>query len=251
MCFGLLSFKSDNTRQWKIEQKGNLVSVDKLGKVYQVTNKELVKLNNKGEVLKTYSVLNSGAISSIDTRNALQTLLFFKDQQEAVVLDNMLGEANTINFTKYFEWVDLVCFSNRDNAFWLYSVTNQELVKTDKNLNVISRYPNLAQTLSIDIQPIQLFEANETVYLFDKKNGLIQFDVFGNYKRKIKLKGAEKVQIVGDIVYYQEDNTIKYYNTKSFEKGLLTETTYTIIDFCVFKSSLYIQGEEFLENYSI
>lgn len=238
----LLSFKTDSSK-WVINQKGDIISVDRLGKVYQVTDNAVVKYSDKGVKIANFSILNNGKITLIDTQNPLQTILFFKEQQEAIVLDNMLGEANSINFTDYFEWVDLICASNRDNSFWLYSINNQELIKTDKNLTVISRYPNLAQVLSIDIKPSQLVEVNETIYLFDKQNGLILFDVFGNYKKRITLKDAEKVVIENDVVYYLSGNSINYYNLISFNKGILHTSATKIIDFSIFNSSLYLQTE--------
>lgn len=246
----LLSFKSDNN-SWVINQKGNIVSVDKLGKIYQITDNSVIKYTNKGKLITNYSILNNGEITSIDTKNPLQSLLFFKQQQEAIILDNMLGEANSINFTDYFEWIDLVCTSNRDNALWLYNITNQELLKTDINLNVITKSSNLAQILSLDLKPSQLMEVNETVYLFDEDNGLILFDIFGNYKKKIVLKNAEKIFIDNNIVYYLTNNSIYSYNLKSFNKEAVYESNKKLLDFCVFSNTLVIQTDDNLLSLTI
>lgn len=246
----LLSLNTDNNK-WVIKQRGEIVSVDKLGKVYQITDNAVVKYNNKGEKISNYAILNNGEIASIDTRNPLQSLLFFKQQQEGIVLDNMLGESNKINFANYFEWIDLVCTSNRDNALWLYNISNQELIKTDINLNIISKTNNLAQILSLDLKPTQLTEVNETVFLFDKENGLILFDLFGNYKKKIALKNASKIYVDNNTVYYLVDNTIYNYNLISFDKQLVFETPNTIVDFCALNNTLIIQFEDNVSSFVI
>ena len=139
IILSLLSFKTDSVK-WVIKQKGDIVSVDKLGKVYQVTDNAVVKYTTEGKKVANYSILNNGEITLIDTKNPLQSLLFFKQQQDVIILDNMLGEANSFNLSNYFEWIDLVCTSNRDNALWLYNISNQELIKTDINLNVIKTF---------------------------------------------------------------------------------------------------------------
>lgn len=243
----LLSFTSDSSN-WIIKQKGDIVSVDKLGKIYQVTDNAVLKYSENGKKIAHYSILNNGEISLIDTKNPLQSLVFFKQQQEAVILDNMLGEANKVNFANYFEWIDLACTSNRDNALWLYNISNQELIKTDVNLNVISKSSNLAQILSLDLYPSQLMEVNETVYLFDTKNGLILFDVFGNYKKKIMLKGAEKIFIDNNLVYYIANNEIYSYNLKSFNKEMVYKSNNDVVDFCVFGKNLILQTENNLTS---
>jgi hypothetical protein len=243
----LLSFKTDSTK-WVIKQKGDIVSVDKLGKIYQVTDNAIVKYNENGKKIANYSILNSGKITLIDTKNPLQSLLFFEQQQDIIILDNMLGEANSFNLSNYFEWINLVCISNRDNALWLYNISGQELIKTDINLNVISKSSNLAQILSLDLTPSQLMEVNETVFLFDKKNGLILFDIFGNYKKKIVLKNAEKIFIDNNLVYYLSNNTIHYYNLKSFNKDVVFESDKNIVNFCVFGDNLILQTESNLTS---
>ena len=106
-------------------------------------------------------------------------MLFYQQQQEIVLLDNTLSQTNKIELN-FFEWIDLACMSNRDNAFWLYSITTQSLIKTDKNGKISNRFNNIGQLVKRNINPTQLLEYNNQVYLFDPNQGLFVFDLFGN-----------------------------------------------------------------------
>lgn len=229
-------------KKWEIPQSSTLIAVDSLGKLYQVNEKSVIKYSSEGKEITRYSLYNTGSISSIDTRNALQTLLFFKDQQEIVLLDNMLGESRKIQLTDYFDWIDLACFSNRDNAFWFYSISAQSLIKTNKELEVLKKLDNISQLLNTDLNPTQLFEREEKVYLLDPKHGVFVFDIFGNYTKKIVLESPIKMEVQEDILYYLSNNSIKGYHLLTFDKtNFLTQDT--IVDFCTFANNIYVQNE--------
>lgn len=236
---------------WEINQKGSLVAVDALGYSYQINQSKVTKYTPKGKFKVDYNNLLYGNIVSVDARNALKPLLFYKEQQKLVLLDNMLGETNTIDLTDYFEWIDLACLSNRDNAFWLYSITDQSLVKADENLETTNRFDNVGQLLSMELTPTQLFEKNELVYLFDSNFGVVVFDIFGNYKKKIPLKNATKVWVEGEELFYLNGNCIESFNMKSFENLPIYCSQYKVVDFCISNSSLYLQGVEKLTRYQL
>ena len=103
-------------------------------------------------------------------------MLFFQQQQEIVLLDNTLSETNKVSLI-FFEWIDLACLSNRDNAFWLYTKTSQSLIKTNIQGKIISRFNNMGQLVKRDINPTQLVEYDNSVYLFDPDEGLFVFDL--------------------------------------------------------------------------
>lgn len=240
---GLLLFSFQLFKTLKIEKEANLIGVDSLGKIYQVDNKMVQKYDAEGKKIANYALLNTGTITSIDTRNALQTLLFFEDQQQIVLLDNMLGVNRQIELKSYFDWIDLACLSNRDNAFWLYSINSQSLIKVNNELQEVKRLDNIGQLLNLDIQPIQLIEKGEKVYLLDRSFGVIVFDIFGNYLKTIPIKNAQKIRVDDEQIIYLVENTIKGYNQLTFDKLDLFESD-SITDFCNFGSKLYVQEEK-------
>lgn len=249
----LFSFvKSDSVNfKWDVNKKASRVNVDALGYSYQSFKSTVTKYTTKGVFKVDYTNLVNGDISSVDARNALKLMLFYQDQQKIVLLDNMLGETNSVDLTSYFEWTDLVCLSNRDNGFWLYSITDQSLIKADENLEVKKKFQNIGQLLSINLEPTQLFEKDELVYLFDPSFGTLIFDLFGNYKKKIPLVNVTKIMVEGDYLYSLKGNCIESFNMKSFDKYEVYCSQVKVVDFCISSGSLYLQGLENLTKYQL
>lgn len=227
----------------KTEQKASVstsfISQDKLGNIYQILDMDIVKYSSKLDTLRTNSIFSSGTIYSLDTRNPMQLMLFFKQQQEIILLDNTLSETNKIKLN-FFDWIDLASMSNRDNAFWLYSITSQSLIKTDKNGKVANRFNNIGQLVKRDINPTQLIENNNKVYLFDPNQGLFVFDLFGNYVKRIQLENAEIVKFYQEKVFFRVENDIFSYNLVSFDKKLELKSEENFNDFEVGKSGVML-----------
>lgn len=231
----------------KINKAADLIGVDSLGKLYQVDAKMVKKYDDTGNPIANYALLNTGEISSIDTRNALQTLLFFEEQQQIVLLDNMLGVHRSIELKNFFDWIDLACLSNRDNSFWLYSVNSQSLIKVNNELQEVKKLDNISQLLSQDISPIQLMEKGEKVYLVDKKIGVIVFDIFGNYQKIIPIKNVDKIRVEENEILYLKQNKVKAYNQLSFD-NLEVFASDSIVDFCTFGTKFFVQTPQYLSS---
>ena len=199
----------------KTDNSVSFLSQDKLRNIYQISDMKITKYSTILDTIVTNSIFSSGAISSLDTRNPLQLMLFYKQQQEIVLLDNTLSETNKIALV-FFEWIDLACMSNRDNAFWLYSKTTQSLIKTNNQGKEISRFKNIAQLVKKDIDPTGLIEHQNTVYLFDSKHGFLKFDLYGNYIGAIKFEKAENYKVRGNKIYFKEGNYVFSHNLMDF-----------------------------------
>ncbi|MGB1039621.1 MAG: hypothetical protein ACPGVD_01960 [Flavobacteriales bacterium] len=223
----------------KTDNSVSFLSQDKLGNIYQISDMKITKYSTILDTIVTNSIFSSGTISSLDTRNPLQLMLFYKQQQEIVLLDNTLSETNKIALA-FFEWIDLACMSNRDNAFWLYSKTTQSLIKTNNQGKVVSRFKNIAQLVKKDIDPTQLIEYNNQVYLFDHNEGLFIFDLYGNYVKRIQLKNAENVKFFKEKVFFRVENSVFSYNLFSFDKKLEFESPGDFEGFAVGKSGVLV-----------
>lgn len=248
LVFLLATFSCKTTKTIQLEEtkeeQTSFLSQDKLGNIYQIADMKISKFSNDLKPIQTNSIFSSGTISSFDSRNPLQLMLFYKQQQQIILLDNTLSQTNRIEL-HFFELIDLACASNRDNSFWLYSITTQSLIKTDKTGKVTNRYGNIAQVVETDINPSQLIEYENQVYLFDLNGGLFVFDLYGNYVKRIQLENAEKVKFYSKKIYYQIENSIFSYNLVNFDKKTELESTDDFVDFLVNKLGilLFKEGE--------
>ena len=218
----------------------SILSKDEQNNLYVVINNKLSKSNNLSDTSINYSNLKNGLITSIDTRNPLKIMLFFKEQQEIILLDNSLSETRNIALISQLNSiVDLVCLSNRDNSFWIYSGINQELLKVDKNLKTINLTKNIGQLIDMDITPIQMVEYNNSVYLLDQKFGIFLFDLYGNYIKRIPLQDAKRFKIYPEGIIYLKKDALMKYEFKSFNKTLILKLNTEFSDFEVINNTIF------------
>ncbi|MEN8928972.1 MAG: hypothetical protein ABF242_05140 [Flavobacteriales bacterium] len=247
--FILFTFSCQTTKNTiKKEKPTAFLSQDKLGNIYQINNMKITKLSSDLKPIQSNSIFSSGSISSFDSRNPLQLMLFYKQQQEIILLDNTLSETNKIGLL-FFELIDLACSSNRDNSFWLYSITTQSLIKTDKTGKITNRYQNIAQLVERDINPTQLIEYENEVFLFDPNEGLFVFDLYGNYRKRIQLDNAEIVKFYQKNVYYRVKNSIYSYNLVSFDKKTEMALDVHFDDFAIGKDGMFVVKKGSIKKY--
>lgn len=179
---------------------------DNLGNVYLIKDESIFKYDSLGTLQKTFSNKTFGAITSADATNALRIILFYKDFNRVVTLDNTLsqnGEPLTLE-TIGFPMTSLVAASH-DNGLWLYDMRNFELIRLNRNLQVEHRSGNLSQILGIELQPNFLIEKDNRVFLNNPGTGILLFDVFGTYSKTLPVTGLKSFQVVDNsVIFYKE-----------------------------------------------
>lgn len=223
----------------KEQEKTSFLSQDKMGNLYQISDMKITKYSSDLKPIQSNSIFSNGTIASFDSRNPLQLMLFYKQQQEIILLDNTLSQTNKVDLSN-FELIDLACGSNRDNSFWLYSITTQTLMKTDKVGKVTNEYKNIAQLVERDINPTQLLEYENQVYLFDPNEGLFVFDLYGNYVKRYLLRGAEIVKFSQYQIFYKVHKQIKSLDLLSLDEKIILESDIDFDDFIVGKKGVSI-----------
>ena len=228
--FLLFTFSCNTTKNiTKPEESTSFLSQDKLGNIYQISDMKITKYSSDLKPIQSNSIFSNGTISSFDSRNPLQLMLFYKQQQEIILLDNTLSQTNKIDLS-FFELVDLACASNRDNSFWLYSITTQSLIKTDKQGKVTNRYENIAQLLERDINPIQLIEYEN-----------------GQYSGNVITEITKSVRFFNEKVFFRVENDIFSYHLVNFNKKIVFSANHHFDDFEITASEpVFIEKNQFV-----
>ncbi len=126
-----------------------------------------------------------GPISYIDISNPRKILLFFKDFQKVVFLDNTLSEIGRFEW-KVEEALDIKAIgSSRDNYIWLYDGLDYRLKKVDSKGNILLSSNPLQTHFEIDISPDYIIERNNQVYMVEEGKKILVFDNFGNFIKAI------------------------------------------------------------------
>lgn len=222
---------------------GRLISTDPIGNVYVASRNQLILINRYDTIFKTFSNLRLGMLSTLDASNPLKVLLYFRDQGKIQFLDNTASELSTpISLNKFsLEQITLACISF-DNGFWVYLPSTFELIRFNQHIEISSRTKNIQQITGLtELNPIEMKELSNLLYLNDPNVGLLVFDIFGAFVKKIPITGIEKFQLFNNQLLYRKADRLHIYNLTTF-----TETTHDFpqntppLDFDFASSKIYL-----------
>lgn len=194
-------------------------TTDNLGNIYLVDGPELLKYSAQGKRMARYSNLRMGGISNVDATNPLKILVYYRDFQQVLFLDNQLspnGQAVSLEALG-LEQAGLVAAS-ANNSFWVYDKRNNELHRYSEQTRRIVSTGNLKQVLTTAMKPVEMKEHNNFLYVNSPEAGIFVFDIFGAFSRLIPLTKVEEFQVTDEILYSRRGRRIC-----SFDKLRLEE----------------------------
>lgn len=218
----MLSFTPLSDSKKVILAKADSFAIDNLGNALLIRNNEIVKYLASGKYFTRYSNLQLGNVTSVDVMNPLKILVYYRDYQQIVFLDDQLS-VNSDNISLEllgYQQTDLVCAS-MNNSFWIYDKQNNELIRFDENSNKISQTGNLKQVLRSDISPNFMLEHNGYLYVNSPNIGIYVFDIFAAFSRIVSIKNLKNFQVNGNVLYYKTDSTFCSYDYKTFNEGCI------------------------------
>ncbi len=212
--------KQEQPKRMVIKTKSDFFTVDNIGNILTVNHEELVKYQPTGKFFARYSNLKLGNITTVDAMNPLKLLLYYRDFQQIVFLDNQLtSNSEPISLEALgYEQTELVCASV-NNSFWIYDKQNNELIRFDQNSKKIASTGNLKQVLKTDMTPNYMREYNNFLFLNCPETGIYMFDIFGAFSKVISIKNIKQFQVSEDIIYFQKDTALCSYNFRLFEEA--------------------------------
>jgi hypothetical protein len=191
------SFAQSPAASVNLNFEPSFVTGDILGNIYIIHGSELLKYNDKVELCCTFSDKTYGEISSVDTRDPLRILLFYKPFGVIRLLDNKLAEQSVIELRK-LEITDpsLVCTSETQ-GIWVYDNATSRLYKFDASLQPVGLTNDLRQDINRTITPSFMAESDYWLVMLDK-NSLLIFDKMGSYFKPLPLPETLTGQLLHD-----------------------------------------------------
>ena len=174
------------SKAFTIQTTADLLTSDALGNIYIINGSEIVKYNEKGQICCTFSNRNFGAITSIDARDPLRILLFYKPFSMVILLDNNLTEQTSINLNSLEIYDPLLVCNSETQGIWVYDNATARLYKFDSKLQAVGLSNDLQQDVMKHILPIMMTESDYWLVILEKEN-LLVFDKMGNYFKSIHL----------------------------------------------------------------
>lgn len=197
------------------------MEVDKLGNYYLVDSENSIKKFDKDQKLKySYSNNQYGKPEMIDVINPHKILVFYKQQQILVFLDNTLAEISilTLNPDSFYAAAGMA----NDGNIWLFDAYYYKLVKIDfKGIQVEESFPydviNPAK-----ISGSKIIERGNYVMIVDNDDNVFLYNNTGYFIKKIHLPGIVKPTILEEKIYYfnKINNTYSSYDLKYREESI-------------------------------
>lgn len=148
-----------------------------------------------------FQALQLGELSSVDVLNPLKILLFYKESNTVVFLDNRLNEIERINFNAVspFKNVELVNLG-KDDAVWLLNVDVQELELYDYENN---RIKNKSLPLNTEIADQK---CNYNFCWLQDENGLQKFNIYGSLVERIDIENLIRFDNFKSDLFLETEN---------------------------------------------
>lgn len=165
----------DASRFHGVDQKGNL---------YYERKGNLIKLFD-GEELE-FRDLRLGNIHYVDYLNPLRILVFYKEANTVVFLDNRMNELDRINFnfSRNNSNFDFVTMAN-DNSIWTFNIDVNELQVYDHRRKSI-----LARSIPL-YDEVVLQKSNFNFCYLATENSFIKFNIYGSIIEQLQLKVSQ------------------------------------------------------------
>jgi len=189
-------------------------SLDRRGALYLTdADNNLRQYGAEGLPLNTYSPPQPGHTALVEAWNVTNTLVFYDDRQEVLLLDRFMAPLSQLRLADYVDGMVRVATLAPDNQIWLLDESNLVLREFDpQTLRLVQNTPLdlIIGRTRPDFRFIRQYQNN--TYLVDRTTGIYVFDNLGNYKKKLPFPGLNTVGFKGDELYYVSGGALHFFH---------------------------------------
>jgi hypothetical protein len=187
---------------------------DVLDNIYMVAGDEIIKYSPEGKEMARYSSPDLMSIDFLDAFISLDLLVYYKTYYRTIIVDNQLNAKTPVIPLDDHGLMDVQLVRSADeNKVWLYDQSTDQMAL----FNLYTRKKEIeslriSQITGLQIRPNYLVYTINRIYLNLPGQGIMMFDLFGNYQRTLPVVVADKFQVINYLVYYVQDNFLIVYN---------------------------------------
>ena len=202
----IIIFSAKAVSQQMIAVHAKDFTTDHLQNVYAITpENEVIKFQPDGREAFRFQNKTLGDSVILDATNPFELLLFYPEYQTVLTLDRTLSLGAQFNLLQLgFPKISAVGMAS-DGKLWLYDEANFRLKKIAADGSIAAQSADLSLALGRAIQPNFLLEREQVVFLNDPAQGILQFDIFGNYLKTLDIKGLRRFQVAGEQLLFFEN----------------------------------------------
>jgi len=224
LSYIILFFSFSLMAQKEIKITASSVYFDHLGNIYSLNKETLNKQNTQAKDLQ-YQNSFLGNISLIDVSDPLRILLFYKDANQILFLNNELSPINepiNLDELSLFD-VDKVCNASI-NGFWVFNKIEKRLIFFDKQLKKKYQSMDLSSFVNNDQAIVEMKMFGDKIYLNIPDRGLVIFDMFASYIKTIPLKKVSDFQVFSQAILYATDSSVYLFDKQKLETKKIIAT---------------------------
>ena len=213
---------------------------------YSIKNNILTK--NSETITYQYNNLGLGKITRVDFQNPLQIVIFYKNFNTVVLLDNQLNEIKKIDFNLKSTPVTLEAVAlSSQNQIWIYDSISSKIGLYNVNTYAFKWISTMLEN------PISYYESDYThFYWTDVNLSLYRISIYGTIEKLVILPKFEAIQLTkSNNLIYQIEHQLYYYDltSKSSSKIAIDEKIISKFFFRDGILSIFTQNE--ITNYKI
>lgn len=151
----------------------NAQKIDILGNKYSIDQNTLIKTDSVTNKTYRYSNDFCGEISSYDISNPFEVLIFYKEFNKCVFVDEKLAEIKDLDFNSLNIQASAICQSS-ENGIWIFDRLAQKVIflETSSNTITFNKYFPLSDEIKV------FYEQNNQLILITDKH-VFTIDKFG------------------------------------------------------------------------
>ena len=213
---------------------------------YSIKNNILTK--NSETITYQYNNLGLGNITRVDFQNPLQIVVFYKNFNTVVLLDNQLNEIKKIDFNLKSTPVTLEAVAlSSQNQIWIYDSISSKIGLYNVNTYAFKWISTMLEN------PISYYESDYThFYWTDVNLNLYRISIYGTIEKLGIQSKFDSIQLTknGNSIY-QLENQLYYYDLTSKRSSKIAIDEKIISKFFFRDGILSIFTQNEITNYKI
>ena len=189
-------------------------SLDRRGTLYVAdADNNLRQFAADGRPLNTYAPAQPGHLAQLEAYNLTNTLVFYDDRQQVVLLDRFLAPIAEVRLADYVDGTVRVATLAPDNTIWLFDESALVLRQLDPQTGRVALNTPLDLIIGRtrpDFRFLRMYQNH--LYLVDRSTGIYVFDNLGNYQKKLPFAGLNWVGFDGDELYYLLNGKLHFFH---------------------------------------
>lgn len=198
-----------------IDTAPDAIETDYLNSFYYVSEENLYRLSADGRPTGSHTAKIYGNIYSVDPTNPMKTLVYYRDFNTIMFLDNMMTQVGDPVMLQDLglERTSVVSRSY-NNGIWVFDSGNNELIRLDAQLNISHRTGRLNQVTGFIPEPVSMIERNNKLFMNDPQRGIHVFDIYGTFLKTLPFKELNDFDVYEEKLFYIGNDSLHSYDLR-------------------------------------